>query len=129
MAHNHQLDKDKRPQTRQVDAEGKINSGNNPPAETRWKKGCPSPNPKGRPSKAEGLEVLDEILAREDPVSRKTAWCQLWEVAVRRAKQGSVKHFDFIVSYKLGKPKQSIEATGLGAIPVEIVTNVQIPPK
>ena len=85
--------------------------------------------PPGRPSKAEGLEVLDEILAREDPVSRKTAWRQLWEVAVRRAKQGSTKHFDFIMSYKLGKPKQSIEATGLGSIPVEIVTNVQIPPK
>jgi hypothetical protein len=106
-----------------------MNKAQQPPNETRWKKGCSSPNPKGRPSKAEGLEVLDEILAREDPVSRKTAWRQLWEIAVRRAKQGSTKHFDFIMSYKLGKPKQSIEATALGSIPVEIVTNVQIPSK
>src|SRR5215831_13029557 len=104
-----------------------IKKAQQPPKETRWKKGCASPNPKGRPSKAEGLEVLDEILSREDPVSRKTAWRQLWEVAVRLAKQGSAKHFDFVMAYKLGKPKQSIETIGSG--PVEIVTNVQMPPK
>jgi hypothetical protein len=97
-----------------------------PPKQNRWQKGQ-SGNPKGRPSKTEGLEILDEILAREDPVSRKTAWRQLWEVAVRLAKQGSAKHFDFVMSYKLGKPKLPIETTGSGR--VEIHTNVQLPPK
>ena len=40
---------------------------NPPPKETRWKKGCPSPNPSGRTRTAEISQVAREALGREDP--------------------------------------------------------------
>lgn len=102
---------------------------NPPPKETRWKKGCPSPNPVGRPRKTEITDVVRDVLAREDPRTRRTELETIVENWVRRTKQGDTKKGEILFAYCFGRPKQSIEATGLGAIPVEIVTNVQIPPK
>lgn len=114
-------------ETRQVDAKGKRNNGNNPPAETRWKKGCASPNPAGRPRTAEISAVVREALGREDPRTRRTELETIVQNWVRRAKQGDTKKGEILFAYCFGRPKQPIE--GLGAIPVHLFTNVQFPPK
>lgn len=111
-------------ETRQVDAGGKVNL---PPKETRWKKGCPSPNPAGRPRSAEISAVVREVLGLEDPRTRKTQLETIVENWVRRAKQGDTKKGEILFAYCFGRPKQPIE--GLGAIPVHLFTNVQFPPK
>jgi len=73
---------------------------------TKWKKGCPAPNPSGRPRdlKAEVRSFADE----QDPKIRKTRLRQWLEMADRRARQGSYKHLELLLSYGWGKPQESI---------------------
>lgn len=97
---------------RQVDAESNVNNGNNPPEATRWKKGCPSPNPAGRPRTAEISQVVREALAHEDPRTRRTELETIVQNWVRRAKQGDTKKGEILFAYCFGKPKQSLDLEG-----------------
>src|SRR5215475_9186897 len=95
--------------TRQVNAKDKING---PPEETRWKKGCPSPNPAGRPRTGVFSAAAKAILAEEDPKLRKTGAEILIEQAFRRARQGSYRHLELLLAYAEGKPKQAVDLGG-----------------
>jgi len=95
--------------TRQVNAKSKVNS---PPKETRWQKGCASPNPAGRPRTGVFSAAAKAILAEEDPKLRKTGAEILIEQAFRRARQGSYRHLELLLAYAEGKPKQSLGLEG-----------------
>lgn len=94
---------------------------NPPPKETRWKKGCPSPNPSGRTRTAEISAVVRETLAREDPRTRRTELETIVQNWVRRAKQGDTKKGELLFAYCFGRPKQSIEATGMETLAVRVI--------
>ncbi|HEX8836741.1 MAG TPA: DUF5681 domain-containing protein [Candidatus Acidoferrum sp.] len=106
---------------RQVDAESKVN---NPPEETGWKKGCPSPNPAGRPRTGVFSEAAKAILAEEDPKLRKTGAERLIEQAFRRALQGSYRHLELLLAYAEGRPKKGLDLAGKDGNPLE--TQVKI---
>jgi hypothetical protein len=82
-----------------------------PLAGYQWEPG-ESGNPAGRPKtrdlKAEVRAFADE----EDPKLRKTRLRQWLEMADRRARQGSPKHLEMLLSYGWGRPSQAIEVEG-----------------
>lgn len=98
--------------TRGVNSVGGLNP---PPKETRWKKGCPSPNPKGRPHKTEITDVVREVLERENPKTHRTELETIVENWVRRTKQGDTKKGEILFAYRFGRPKQSLEGGGEGS--------------
>jgi hypothetical protein len=102
---------DKTQETRQLTVQGKSNIRNSPPKETRWKKGCPSPNPKGRSRTAEISQAARAILEQEDPRLRKTGLQRLFELWLRRALQGDTKKGELLLAYGYGRPTQSIETS------------------
>lgn len=87
--------------------EGK--NGNRPPEQTKWRKGCPSPNPAGRPRIRWFSEAAKAILAEQHPRTQKSGAERLMEMAFRRALQGSYKHLELLLSYAEGKPTQSVD--------------------
>jgi hypothetical protein len=79
----------------------------------KWQKGCPSPNPKGRPSGMRRFsEAAKAVLAEVDPKTGKSGAEQLVELAFRRAKQGSTKQLALLLAYAEGKPAQNVKLTG-----------------
>ncbi len=86
--------------------------GNHPPEHTKWKKGCPSPNPKGKPSTRRFSDAARAVLAEVDPRTGKSGAETLAEQAIRRAKQGSVKQLMVLLAYAEGKPAQNVKLTG-----------------
>jgi hypothetical protein len=87
-------------------------NGNRPPERTKWKKGCPSPNPEGARARLPlrwFSEAAKAKLAEIDPRLQKTGAEQLIDKAFRRALQGSYKHLDLILAYAEGKPAQSVD--------------------
>ena len=101
-------------ETGQVSAQVKFKGRNNPPKETRWKKGCPSPNPGGKPRTAEVAQAARAILEQEDPRLRKTGLQRLFELWLRRALQGDTKKGELLLAYGYGRPPQSIETSADG---------------
>ena len=101
----------KRERTRPVDTEGKGVNGNTPPVETRWKPGCASPNPKGRPRTSVFSQEIKAALAEVDPKLQKSMVERLVEMACRRALQGSYKHLELLLGYAEGRPAQSVDLT------------------
>lgn len=89
---------------------------NNLPKETRWKKGCASPNPAGRPRIGVFSAAAKAILAEEDPKLRKTGAERLIEQAYRRALQGSYRHLELLLAYAEGRPKQAVGLEGSGLL-------------
>jgi len=83
-----------------------------PPAHTKWKKGCASPNPKGRPSLRRFSDAAKAALAEVDPKTGKSGAETLVDLAFRRAKQGSVKQLAILLAYAEGKPAQNVKLTG-----------------
>src|SRR5260370_38679155 len=81
--------------------------GNHPPEHTKWKKGCASPNPKGKPSMRRFTDAARAVLAEVDPRTGKSGAETLAEQAIRRAKQGSVKQLMILLAYAEGKPAQN----------------------
>lgn len=86
--------------------------GNVPPESQWWKKGCPSPNPKGRPSMRRFSDAAKAVLAEVDPKTGKSGAETLVELAFRRAKQGSTKQLALLLAYAEGKPAQNVKLTG-----------------
>lgn len=84
-------------------------NGQEPPEHTKWKKGCPSPNPAGRPKIRWFSEAAKEILAAAHPRTQKSGAERLMEMAFRRALQGSYRHLELILGYAEGKPAQSLD--------------------
>lgn len=111
-------------EARQVDTGGKVSRVNLPPTETRWKKGCPSPNPSGRTRTAEISQVVRETLGREDPRTRRTELETIVQNWVRRAKQGDTKKGEILFAYCFGRPKQSIEASGADGNPLGMLVRI-----
>ena len=100
------------------------NNGSVPPKATRWKKGCQSPNPKGRPRSAEVSQAAKTILEQEDPKLRKTGLERLFEFWLRRALQGDTKKGELLLAYGYGRPAQSIEASGADGNPLETLVKI-----
>jgi hypothetical protein len=86
--------------------------GNHPPQETKWKKGCPSPNPKGKPSMRRLTDAARAVLAEVDPKTGKSGAETLAALMLRRAKQGSVKHAALLLAYAEGRPAQNVNVSG-----------------
>jgi|SRR5215469_10403063 len=99
------------PGTGALNPEGKGKNGNVPPVSTRWKKGCPSPNPAGRPVSLK--REAEDILAEVHPVTKKTLGRRLLEMCARRALQGSYKHFELLWGYHEGRPASQMHLTGV----------------
>jgi hypothetical protein len=86
--------------------------GNHPPEHAKWKKGCPPPNPKGRPSLKRFSDAAKAILAEVDEKTGKSGAETLIKLMFQRAKQGSVKHAALLLAYAEGKPPQNVKLTG-----------------
>ena len=110
------LDAKKRQKTRGVNSVGKFNP---PPKEMRWKKGCASPNPKGRPRTAEISQVVREALGREDPKTGRTELETIVQNWIRRTKQGDAKKGEILFAYGFGRPKQYVDLEG-GQLEVKV---------
>jgi hypothetical protein len=64
-----------------------------PPPQHQWKKGCPSPNPKGRPRKRQPhtiAEAIDDILSEKVPMNRngRTSHRPILEAILRKLVMG-----------------------------------------
>jgi hypothetical protein len=77
-----------------------------------WKKGQPSANPKGRPSHRVISNAVKDVLTEVDPRTQRSGAEQLARMMVQRAKQGSVKHLELILSYTEGRPAQKLSISG-----------------
>jgi hypothetical protein len=86
--------------------------GNHPPQLPKWKKGCPSPNPKGRPSMRRLTDAARAALAEVDEKTGKSGAETLATLMLRRAKQGSVKHAALLLAYAEGRPAQNVNVSG-----------------
>jgi hypothetical protein len=86
--------------------------GNHPPEHTKWKKGDPSPNPKGKPSMRRLTDAARAVLAEVDPKTGKSGAETLAALMLRRAKQGSVKHAALLLAYAEGRPAQNVNVSG-----------------
>jgi len=81
-----------------------------------------SGNPKGRPRKApEIADAIDEMLAEKETLTA------ILKQHVRQAKAGDHRSTDLLLSYRYGKPKQSIEHTGEDGQPIAYTVVVQPP--
>jgi uncharacterized protein DUF5681 len=90
-----------------VDAPGKTKSSS-PLADYQFKPGQ-SGNPKGRPPTSDLKAEVRAFADEEDPKVRKTRLRQWFEMADRRARQGSPKHLELLLAYGWGRPSQAIE--------------------
>ena len=84
--------------------------------ENRWTKGCPSPNPKGRPKKA--FNYADELrwqLIAVDPKDEqgRTYGQIIVSKQIELAKMGSVRATNEILDRLLGKPTQALAIADL----------------
>ena len=86
--------------------------GSPPPEHTKWKKGCPSPNPSGRRSLRVISDAVKAVLAEVDSKSQRSNAEQLARQLVQRAKQGSVKHLALVLAYAEGRPPQKVSISG-----------------
>jgi hypothetical protein len=77
-----------------------------------WKKGCPPPNPAGRPRTKWFSDAAKAILAEPHPRTQKSGAERLMELAFRRALQGSYKHLQLLVAYAEGTPTHSVNVSG-----------------
>ncbi len=77
-----------------------------------WKKGCPPPNPAGRPKTKWFSEAAKACLAEPHPRTQKSGAERLMELSFRRALQGSYKHLALLLAYAEGTPAQSIKVSG-----------------
>lgn len=113
--------------TKKTQKTRRVNAGSNVdnlPKETRWQKGCKSPNPAGRPRTGVFSAAAKAILAEEDPKLRKTGAERLIEQAYRRALQGSYRHLELLLAYAEGRPRQAIEAMGKDGNPLETLVRI-----
>jgi hypothetical protein len=86
--------------------------GSIPAGLTPWKKGCPPPNPSGRPRTKWFSDAAKAILAEPHPRTQKSGAERLMELAFRRALQGSYKHLQLLVAYAEGTPTHSVNVSG-----------------
>ena len=97
---------------KKMKAIGGDGSGGQPPVETRWKPGCPSPNPLGRPRTKGISEIAREFLEDIDPKAGKSRILRHFEVWHRMSMQGSSKHSELLFAYAYGRPAQNLHLSG-----------------
>jgi len=89
------------------------NTGDSTNLKPPWKRGDPSPNPKGRPKLSPLTDASRAWLAEIDPRTGKTN-AELCAAAVgKRARRGSVEAFRTLADRVEGKPKQSVALTAV----------------
>lgn len=94
-----------------------INQGKNsevgykkPPIDTRWKKGGPSPNPKGRPKSRTLSEAYRELLKQPLPNDPTRTYADVVAAALlKSACRGDVASARELADRTEGKPRQSID--------------------
>ncbi|MGA8872471.1 MAG: hypothetical protein WB460_15090 [Candidatus Acidiferrales bacterium] len=106
-----------------VDAHSTSKRGNAPPEQYWWKKGSPSPNPKGRPRSADIRQFVKEFAAEDD--RGKTRLRQWLEMADRRARQGSSKHLELLLAYGYGRPIQAVDVTTQTLTPEQYLERIE----
>ncbi|MGO9590670.1 MAG: hypothetical protein ACLP3K_11585 [Candidatus Acidiferrales bacterium] len=94
-----------------------------PPEQFWWQKGCPSPNPKGRPRSADIRQFVKEFAAEDD--RGKTRLRQWLEMADRRARQGSPKHLELLLAYGYGRPIQAVDVTTQNLTPEQYIERIE----
>ncbi|MFB3778333.1 MAG: DUF5681 domain-containing protein [Bryobacteraceae bacterium] len=67
--------------------------------DTRWKKGCPRSNPRGRPRK--GHSIADQLRAAASGPARK----RLVRSLIEKAENGNLRAIELLFAYLLGKPQ------------------------
>jgi hypothetical protein len=74
-----------------------------------WRKGQPSPNPKGRPKLSPLTEAGREWLNEIDPATGLTNAQHVAAALGKRARRGSPEAFRVLADRVEGKPKQAVE--------------------
>jgi hypothetical protein len=88
----------------------------NPNPKNQWEKGCPSPNPRGRPRKIfdAKAELSTQMLqVDESDEHRRTNGQILIAKLIASAKHGSVRATNEILDRLLGKPAQAVAIADL----------------
>lgn len=95
----------------------------NPPKETRWKEGDPSPNPAGRPKGSlnrstiarKWLEVMEKA---KNPITHQEEEMTQEDIItlqqIFKARKGEVRSYLALMDSAHGAPKQQTEITGSG---------------
>lgn len=87
-----------------------------PPIETRFVKGQPSPNPKGRPKLPDIKAILEEVLGEQkDGITAAEA---LMKKLRQMGAAGNIKAIEMLLDRAYGKPKQTVDTNITGIQPV-----------
>ena len=96
---------------------------------TQWQKGCPSPNPGGRPSRkrvTEAYEKLANVVVENDP--KKRSYLELLaEGQFRSAIKGKTDAAREIADRLEGKVAQAVAGTDAGPVEVRIINRIARP--
>lgn len=78
---------------------------------TRWQKGCPSPNPGGRPKAAPLSRACRELLAQAVPgdSNNRTYAEAIAQTLAEKALSGDIRAAQELADRAEGKPRQSLE--------------------
>jgi Family of unknown function (DUF5681) len=92
---------------------------------TRFQKGCPSPNPTGRPKWAAFSQLARERLLEPVPNDERgrTHSEVLFDMAFARARKGDLDAAEFLLDRAEGKPVQSVNTQVTSVTPVEKLQN------
>ena len=96
---------------------------------TQWQKGCPSPNPGGRPSRkrvTEAYEKLANVVVENDP-KKRTYLELLAEGQFRSAIKGKTDAAREIADRLEGKVAQAVAGTDAGPVEVRIINHIARP--
>ena len=95
-----------------------------PPIETRFVKGQPSPNPKGRPKLPDIKAILEEVLGEQkDGITAAEA---LMKKLRQLGASGNIKAIEMLLDRAYGKPKQTVDTNITGIQPVIRVMDKEV---
>lgn len=91
---------------------------------TAWKKGQPSPNPKGAPQKDESISFLMRKFLQSSPPGEEKSYKQMFveKVYLKAIKEGDASAIKLIWNYIDGMPKQTSDITSNG----QTIAGVQV---
>jgi hypothetical protein len=89
---------------RGVNEKAKVGGWNSPPKETRWKKGCSSPNPAGRPPSKHINQIAKEFGEQAHGKTGRSKDEHIIEMLYRRGCQGDDRAASLYLGYRWGRP-------------------------